>query len=106
VGRHIEAITEADLSVSLDPNSAMAHGCQGVTRAWGGRPREAIQPLKTAIRLSPFDPAMSSFLFWLGRAYYLSADCPAAVATSRQVYQSYPNMRSAYRTLLAASRSI
>ena len=63
--------------------------------------REAIEPLKIAMRLSPFDPSMPTFLHWLGRAYYWMGDYPAAVATSRRVCQSYPNFELAYRTLVA-----
>jgi tetratricopeptide (TPR) repeat protein len=38
MSRHNEAITEADLAASLDPNSALAHASQGMTRTFGGRP--------------------------------------------------------------------
>src|SRR5271163_4317478 len=66
MGRHDEALIEADLAVGLDPNSALAYAWQGFTRTFGGRPREAIEPLKTAIRLSPFDPGMSLFsILWV-----------------------------------------
>src|SRR5205823_1422094 len=44
MGRHDEAMTEADLAVSLDPNSAWAYGFQGQARVWGGRPGDAIEP--------------------------------------------------------------
>jgi pentatricopeptide repeat protein len=44
---------------------------------------------------------MPFFLHWLSRAYYWTGDYPAAVATSRQVCQSYPNHQLAYRTLVA-----
>src|SRR5208282_3222311 len=66
MGRHDEAMTEADLAVGLDPNFALAHAWKGFTRTFGGRPREAIEPLKTAIRLSPFDPGMPLFsILWV-----------------------------------------
>jgi adenylate cyclase len=102
MGRQAEAITEADLAVSLDPNSAWAYGAQGNTRAWGGRPREAIEPIKTAMRLSPFDPLMSFWQHFLGRAYYWMGEYQAALVVARQVCQTYPNFQSAYRTLIAA----
>jgi predicted TIM-barrel fold metal-dependent hydrolase len=51
-----EAMAEADLAVNLDPNSVRALGSQGSARTFGGRPGEAIDPLKTAMRLSPRDP--------------------------------------------------
>jgi adenylate cyclase len=102
VGRHQEGMAEADLAVSLEPNSALANFSQGFARTFGGRPREAIEPLKMAIRLSPADPMMAPFLHVLGRAYYWMGDYPAAENFARQVCQTYPSFRSAYRTLVAA----
>lgn len=101
LGRHEEAIAEAELAVSLDPNSARAYGYQGATRAFGGRPGEAIEPLLTALRLSPFDPLKANWLHHLGRAYYGIGDYPAAVATARQLCQSFPDYQAAYLTLIA-----
>jgi predicted Zn-dependent protease len=95
-------MAEADLAVSLDPNSAWAHFSQGHTRAFGGRPREAIIPLMTAMRLSPFDPFTPAFLNTLARAYYWMGDYPAAVATARQLCRSFPNYQNPYRALIAA----
>jgi tetratricopeptide (TPR) repeat protein len=101
-GRHEEAMAEADLAVSLDPNSALAHAWQGGARAFGGQQREAIEPLQTAMRLSPFDASMPVILHWLGRAYYYMGDYPTAVATARQLCRSYPDLQPAYRNLIAA----
>jgi adenylate cyclase len=100
-GRHDEALAEADLAVSLDPNSTLALGCQAATRAFGGRPREAIAPLETAMRLSPFDPLKPDWLHYLSRAQYMMGNYRAAVATARQLCQSYPNFRPAYFALIA-----
>jgi pentatricopeptide repeat protein len=101
-GRHAESPAEADLAVSLDGNSALAYGMQGLVRAWGGRPREAIAPLQTAIRLSPFDPLASSWLHYMARAHYWAEDYQAAIAVARQLRHSYPNFRIPYTTLIAA----
>jgi len=95
-------MTEADLAVSLDPNSPWAHSAQGYTRAFGGRPEEAITPLEAAMRLSPFDPFTPFFLDILGRAYYLVRDYRAAVASARRLCRSFPQFQSGYRTLIAA----
>jgi adenylate cyclase len=102
LGQHEEAMAEADLAVKLDPNSARAYGYQGMTRAFGGRPQEAIAPTLTALRLSPFDPFKANWLHHLGRAYYQIGDYPAAIAAARQVCQSYPDYQAAYLTLIAA----
>src|SRR5437762_875059 len=66
-GRYDEASAAADLAVNLDPNSAWALGAQGYARSFGNRPQEAIESLKAAMRLSPFDPQMSRWLNHLSR---------------------------------------
>jgi adenylate cyclase len=72
--RHQEALSEADVTVAINPNYAWGYGCQGGTRVFGGQPSEAFAPLKTAMRLSPFDPLMHLWLHWLSRAHYLTKD--------------------------------
>jgi adenylate cyclase len=46
MGRHEEALVEADLAVSRAPNSAWVYGDQGYARTFGGQPHEAIDPSK------------------------------------------------------------
>jgi adenylate cyclase len=101
-GRHDEASREGDLAVSLDPNSAWAFGFQGAARSYGGRPHEAINSFKTAMRLSPFDPITPIWQHFLARAYYWMGEYQEALVVARQVCQFYPDLRSAYRTLLAS----
>jgi adenylate cyclase len=101
MGRQDEALAEADLAVSIAPNAASVYGYQGYARAFGGRPREAIEPLETAMRLSPFDPLLPTWRHFLGRAYYWMGDYQTAVAIARQTCQAYPNFQPTYRTLIA-----
>ena len=100
-GRHAESLAEADLAVSSDPNSAVAHGARGA-RLWAGRPRDAIAPLRTAMRLSPFDPLIPFWLHFMARAYYCAGDYVASIAAARQLRNSVPNFRQIYNTLIAA----
>jgi len=101
-GHHGESLVEADLAVSLDPNSALAYGAQGFARAYGGRPSEAIEPLRTAMRLSPFDPLRFLWLIYLSRAHYWERDYEAVILTCRQLQHSYPNVAQSYTGLMAA----
>jgi len=78
------------------------YGYQGYARTFGGRPHEAIEPLETAMRLSPFDPLLPSWRHFLGRAYYWMGDYETAVAIARQTCQAYQYLGAAYRTLIAA----
>jgi adenylate cyclase len=101
-GRHVESLAEGDLAVTLDPNSAAAYGAQGGARLWGGRPRDAIEPLRTAMRLSPFDPLFPLWLHFMARAYYWAEDYVASIAAARKLCHSVPAFRQIYNTLIAA----
>jgi adenylate cyclase len=101
-GRHVESLAEADIAVGCDPNSAAAHGARGGARVWGGFPREAIEPLRTAMRLSPFDPLTPLWRHFIARAHYWSEDYEEAIVVARQLRQSHPNFRQAYNTLIAS----
>ena len=101
-GRHDESLAKADLAVELDPNSAAAHGARGGARLWGGFPREAIEPLRTAMRLSPFDPLIPLWLHFTARAHYWSEEYEEAIIVAGQLRQSFPNFRQPYNTLIAA----
>ena len=101
-GRHAESLAEADLAVSSDPNSAVAHGARGGARLWAGHQRGAIAPLQTAMRLSPFDPLIPFWLHFMARAYYCAEDYVAAIATARRLRNSVPNFRQIYNTMIAA----
>jgi adenylate cyclase len=102
LGLHQEAMAEADLAVAGNPNYAWGCGAVGGTRAFGGRPSEAIEPLTTALRLSPFDPLDYLWLHWTSRAHYWAGDYEAAIATAQRVWRSHPKIHAPARTLIAA----
>jgi len=101
-GRHAESLAKAGAAVDLDPNSAPAHGALGGARLWGGFPNEAIEPLQTAIRLSPFDPLKPLWLHFKARAHYWSREYPAAITVAETLRQEFPDFRQPYNTLIAS----
>jgi adenylate cyclase len=101
-GRHEESLAKAAIAVGLDPNSAAAHGALGGARLWGGFPAEAIEPLQSAIRLSPFDPLIPLWLHFTARAHYWSGNYDAAISVAGGLRRSVPNFRQPYNTLIAA----
>ena len=101
-GRHAESLVQADIAVRCDPNSAAAHAARGGARLWGGFPREAIESLQTAMRLSPLDPLTPLWRHFIARAYYWSEAYEEAIAVARELGQSHPNFRQPYNTLIAS----
>jgi pentatricopeptide repeat protein len=101
-GRHAESLAQAEIAVRSDLNSAAAHGALGGARLWGGLPRDAIEPLQTAMRLSPFDPLTPLWQHFIARAHYWGENYEAAIAMARQLRQSLPNFRQPYNTLIAS----
>lgn len=101
-GSHAESLAEADLGVSLDLCSAAAHGALGGARLWAGQPRDAIKPLQTAMRLSPFDPLIPLWLHFIARAHYSAQDYVASIRVARRLRHSFPTFRPPYNTLIAA----
>lgn len=101
-GRHAESLVQADIAVRCNPNSAAAYGACGGARLWGGFPRDAVEPLQTAMRLSPFDPLTPLWRHFIAWAHYLSEDYQAAIVTATQVCEAFPDFRLPYCTLIAA----
>jgi adenylate cyclase len=101
-GRHADSLAKANIAVSLEPNSAAAQGALGGARLWGGYPREAIEPLKAAIRVSPFDPLIPLWLHFTARAHYWGGDYESVITVASQLRQSFPGFRPPYNTLIAA----
>ena len=82
----------AEIAVGLEPNAA-APGRARRRSALGWSPRQAIEPLQTAMRLSPFDPMIPLWLHFTARAHYWSHDYHASIAVASQMRQSFPGFR-------------
>ena len=91
-GRHAESLAKAAARGRPRANSAARTGRSAAPRLWGGSPREAIEPLQTAMRLSPFDPLIPLWLHFTARAHYWSGDYEAAIAVASQLRQSFPEV--------------
>ena len=76
------AKSEADIALSLNPNSSLAYASLGSIRMFLGQPLEAIPALERAIRLDPaFKPQN---LHFLGMAYLLAGKYETAAALLRE----------------------
>ncbi|MFC1789131.1 adenylate/guanylate cyclase domain-containing protein, partial [Thermodesulfobacteriota bacterium] len=67
MGQHDKGVAEAELGVTLNPNSALAHMMLGKTLTFAGRWEESIPQYKQAIRLNPIPPNL--YYFSLGLSY-------------------------------------
>jgi adenylate cyclase len=96
------AFRELKTALELNPSLALAHYGLGATLVFSGRAEESIPYLTTAIRLSPHDPNMGSFLVRLADAAYFLKRYEEAAEWARRALQQ-PNFQwSRYAVLIAA----
>ena len=96
------AISELELALDLNPSLALAHYGLGAAFVFSGRPQEAFPHLESAIRLSPQDPNMGSFLVRIAEAKYLVGDDEAAVRFALKALAQPSFQWSRYAVLIAA----
>ncbi|MEA2745831.1 MAG: hypothetical protein QOG25_4202, partial [Acetobacteraceae bacterium] len=102
LGEHAAAVKETTLAVTLNPNSAMAHGMHITVLAFSGRPREALLHSQQAMRLSPLDPLRWAWNHWSGMAHYFDGNYEACEAAARDVCRMRPDVSNGYRLLVVA----
>jgi TolB-like protein/Flp pilus assembly protein TadD len=96
--RHTEEAIAAFLrAVSLNPNSAAAHGYLGHVYAFAGRDREAIEHTELAMRLSPLDPETAFFLGGIAVAHYTAGRFAEAVQCTTKALRLRPGFQGAQR---------
>ena len=96
------AISELELALDLNPSLALAHYGLGAAFVFSGRPHEALPHLEAAIRLSPQDPNMGSFLVRIAEAKYLVGDDEAAVGFALKALAQPSFQWSRHAILIAA----
>jgi tetratricopeptide (TPR) repeat protein len=79
-GRNIEiAVNEYETAIALNPSLAPAHGALGGAKIRVGRSAEAFAPLQKAIQLSPRDPLLNTWYFYICHAHTHLAQFKATV---------------------------
>ena len=96
------AISELELALDLNPSLALAHYGLGAAFVFSGRPQAAFPHLESAIRLSPQDPNMGSYLVRIAEAKYLIGDDDAAVRFALKALAQSGFQWSRYAVLIAA----
>jgi adenylate cyclase len=101
-GDYEGALAEARQTLAISPNDAVAHHLVGATFLFSGRPREALEPIRTAMRLDPRYPLRTFWLTHIAIAHYFLREYDAAVEAAKEALRSYPNHPWTYRWLAAA----
>ena len=91
--KYDQAIAEADEAIVLDANDPAGYVAKSRALVLAGRPGEAVDLIKRAMRLDPNFPADDLFL--LGMAHFGQADYPnaeAALARARRLSPDHPGV--------------
>ena len=100
---HDEAIPDLELALELNPSLAWAHYGMGAAMIFSGRaPDHTIKHIQRAIRLSPRDAHMSSFMVRMADAFLAKRDYAAAVDWARKALREPGFQWSRYTVLLSA----
>src|SRR5262245_53630517 len=102
---HLYRYTQDDLAQArklFAPSRALAHYGLGAAFVFSGRPRDAFPHLESAIRLSPHDPNMGSYLVRIAEAKYLIGEDDAAVRLALKALAQPGFQWSRYSILIAA----
>jgi adenylate cyclase len=91
------AIKEGQRAIAMNPNSADAYVWLAISLNFAGRPEEAIDSIKKAMRLSPFPPAY--YMLQLGMAYKEAGHYEEAIAEFKKCIKLRPNNIIAYSGL-------
>jgi TolB-like protein/Tfp pilus assembly protein PilF len=95
-------ISELELALDLNPSLALAHYGLGAAFVFSGKPHKAFPHLESAIRLSPQDPNMGSYLARMAEAKYLVGEDEAAVRFALKALVQPSFQWSRYAILIAA----
>ena len=99
---HDLAIPELETALAINPSLAWAHYGIGASLVFSGKATEALLHLETAIKLSPHDPNMGSFVVRMADAHLFMGRHDDAVDWAKKALRQ-PNFQwSRYAVLIAA----
>jgi adenylate cyclase len=98
---HGEAQAMIARAVAMCPNSALVEGGAGLVYVYGCQPEPAIRHLERAIRLSPLDPWMGSFLLGIAIAHQIAGRLDEALDVGRAALRTAPQFGALHRLMVA-----
>ncbi|QCP53073.1 adenylate cyclase [Trinickia violacea] len=96
------ALRELELAIGLDQNLALAHAYSGFMKLLLGRPAETKAHVAEAIRLSPRDPQLSHWHFYIGAADLYQGRAADAVEALHKAVELHPHHNLNHFFLAAA----
>jgi class 3 adenylate cyclase/TolB-like protein/Tfp pilus assembly protein PilF len=91
-GQHQAALDAFTHAIELNPNFALAYAQKAEELTVTGHPEEAIPLLEQAIRLSPRDPSLGIFFWYVGRSYFFTGHYAQAIPWLRRSVEVRPNL--------------
>ena len=105
---HGEAQALIERALAICPNSALVEGAAGLVHVYACRPEPAIRHLNHAMRLSPLDPWIGTFLMAIGMAHQMAGRLDQALESAESSIRISPNFgaprRLAVSTLVMMGR--
>jgi TolB-like protein/class 3 adenylate cyclase len=96
-----KAVAEAERAIALDPNDADGYMAMADALIYSGKPEEAVDFVKKAMRLDPHNPA--NHLYILGLAHFGMEQFQEAASFFERAFKLNPEMGLVQRGYLAAS---
>jgi tetratricopeptide (TPR) repeat protein len=98
--RYDEALAANQRVLELNPNHAEGHAQQGLILSHVGRPAEALEAIRTAMRLDPRHPFF--FVWILGQAQFLLKQTDEAITQFEKSIESNPDFAIGHLMLASA----
>ena len=98
-GRHADAIAEADMAIALNANNPAGYFARAKALTYAGRPDQAIEMIRKAMRLDPLYPP--HYAFHLGMSRFVMGRFELAAAPLEEARGRVPDHRGALTFLVA-----
>jgi adenylate cyclase len=100
------ALVYLERAINASPSSSLAWILSSATLTYVGRTEEAVRHAEWGLRLSPFDPALFNYYFFLGLAHYGNGNYPEAARWGRMSASENPRYLSTLKLLAASFAAI
>jgi adenylate cyclase len=97
------SIAEAETAVAENPNNAWAHADAGFNRLFLGHSEEGFRGVETALRLSPRDPGVPYWQFYMCHLYVYLAQWEQAIPWCNKAAAGAPQFFITYLLLASAN---